>query len=121
MGMRPVKHGGCATMSKLFSFDLEEDVLDPRVASVPGQSHNELNSPEPAKTNSTAGYVSRHQGQLQHRSQMSLVAKYMALDPVALHAFEERAAILEFDQGFTREVAEMEAFRRVMKEFQDSA
>ncbi len=108
-------------MSKLFSFDLDEDVLDPRVASVPGQTHNELNSPKPANTNSTIGFSAYYQGPLQHRSQMSLVAKYMALDPVAFHAFEERAAILEFDQGFTKEEAEMEAFRRVMKEYQESA
>lgn len=52
-------------------------------------------------------------------SQQSLVAKYMALDPVALDAFEERAAILQFDAGLSREEAERQAFFQVMDAFRE--
>lgn len=51
---------------------------------------------------------------------MSLVARFMSLDPVARDAFEERAAILEFDSGFTREEVEAKAFQMVMQAFHDS-
>ncbi|WP_299680589.1 hypothetical protein [uncultured Roseobacter sp.] len=49
-----------------------------------------------------------------HLSQKSLVAKFMALDPIANDAFEERAAMLQFDAGMSREEAEREAFIQVM-------
>ncbi|MEP1613532.1 MAG: hypothetical protein ABJL72_16635 [Roseobacter sp.] len=53
-------------------------------------------------------------------SQMSLVAKFMALDPIALDAFEERAAILEYDAGLSRADAEREAFTQVMQAFREA-
>ncbi|MDW3223012.1 MAG: hypothetical protein R8G34_09040 [Paracoccaceae bacterium] len=52
-------------------------------------------------------------------SQMSLVAKFMALDPIARDAFEERAAILEYDAGLTRAEAERQAFILVMEAYGD--
>lgn len=44
----------------------------------------------------------------------SLISSFMALDPVANDAFEERAAILEYVEGLPRAEAELLAFRRVM-------
>ncbi|MEP0960658.1 MAG: hypothetical protein ABJQ70_19100 [Roseobacter sp.] len=52
-------------------------------------------------------------------SQKSLVAKYMALDPEARDAFEERAAILEYDAGLSRAEAERQAFIEVMDAYRD--
>ncbi len=52
-------------------------------------------------------------------SQKSLVAEYMALDPVALDAFEERAAILQYNAGMSRAEAERQAFIQVMQAFRD--
>ncbi|EAR50309.1 hypothetical protein OG2516_07178 [Oceanicola granulosus HTCC2516] len=57
--------------------------------------------------------------QLSHPSQMSLVARYMALDDTARDAFEERAAILEHDAGLPRPAAETLAFREVMQAYRD--
>lgn len=50
-------------------------------------------------------------------SQKSLVAKFMALDPIAHELFEERAAIQEYDAGLSRADAEREAFIQVMQTF----
>lgn len=52
-------------------------------------------------------------------SQKSLVAKYMALDPNVHDAFEERAAILQFDAGLSCAEAERQAFIEVMQAFRD--
>lgn len=52
-------------------------------------------------------------------SQMSLVARYMALDPNARDIFEERAAILQFEAGFSRADAERRAFALVMERYRD--
>lgn len=52
-------------------------------------------------------------------SQKSLVAEYMALDPVIQDAFEERAAILQYEAGLSREEAERRAFIQVMEAFRD--
>lgn len=52
-------------------------------------------------------------------SQVSLVAKFMALDPIARDVFEERAAILEYDAGLSRAEAERQAFIQVMDAYRD--
>lgn len=51
-------------------------------------------------------------------SHMSLVAKFMALDPITRDLFEERAAILEESSGMTRHQAERMAFKMVMQAHQ---
>lgn len=67
--------------------------------------------PEPA-TNSPLLAV-----QLSQESQTSLVARFMSLHPIAKDAFEERAAILEYEGGFHRREAEAEAMRMTLALF----
>lgn len=59
------------------------------------------------------------QSENRRRPQMSLVARYMALDPTARDLFEERAAVLEYDAGLPRPEAERRAFAMVVARYRD--
>ena len=102
-------------MSKLFKFELPHPdssaIQNAEPKSGTAASHADL--PDLTK-------LIQHVHQKKRLSQMSLVARFMSLDPVARDAFEERAAILEFDAGFTREEAEAKAFQMVMQAFHDA-
>ncbi|MEO1798634.1 MAG: hypothetical protein AAFR53_16760 [Pseudomonadota bacterium] len=54
---------------------------------------------------------------MSHMSRPSLVAQFMSLDPIAKEAFEERAAILEYESGLSRPKAEAKAMRMVCQAF----
>ena len=98
-------------MYKLFTFSLDADALCP--PSRPrGSSATNTETLRPVATDKPLVGIRNTA-----LSQQSLVAKYMALDPVALDAFEERAAILQFDAGLSREDAERQAFIQVMEAF----
>lgn len=51
---------------------------------------------------------------MSHITKPTLIGKYMALDPLVREVFQERAAILEYDAGFSRDEAERRALRMVM-------
>lgn len=64
--------------------------------------------------------VSNHMRRMVAKAtQPSLIAKFMALDPIINDAFEERAAILEYDAGVPRAEAEFRAFREIMAKFKE--
>lgn len=103
-------------MYELFTFDLGSDI--PAAPSPP---------PPPVATRGIGActlppqntLISREKSGPSQVSQMSLVARYMALDPLALELFEERAAILEYDAGLSRSEAERRAFAFVMARYRD--
>lgn|GEM_PF-5407983 len=116
-------------MFDFFSFDLDEISLD-QGAEVGAPEE----SPAAPKQEPTANPVKslldevgdltelmlsnrRKRQQESQKSRESQVAKFMALDPVARDAFEERAAILEYEAGFSREEAELRAFQLVVHAF----
>ncbi len=110
-------------MRELFKFDV--NACDPAPDCVP--------SPQPTRTAPSRSRASPLEElakcdaphgsllqQLSRPSQMSLVARYLALEPMACDAFEERAAILEHDAGLSRQEAEAEAFRMVMEAYRNA-
>ncbi|MEL7213266.1 MAG: hypothetical protein AAGK92_11420 [Pseudomonadota bacterium] len=100
-------------MYKLFTFDM--DVADNRASSPPTLEPATNTGYQPQKTTDNTLTQLRKSD----LSQKSLVAEYMALDPIALDAFTERAAILQYDAGISRAEAEREAFIHVMQAFRD--
>ena len=77
------------------------------------QDHRQADKP-----NFTAAKTSALQNLGRSISEPSLIARYMALDGTAQDAFQERAAILEYQNGMSRPQAELEAFRMVMHTIQ---
>ncbi len=100
-------------MYKLFTFDAASSTTCPPSPSPPQSATSTKN--ETSRATSKALTKIRNSA----LSQKSLVAKFMALDPIALDAFEERAAILEFDAGLSRADAEREAFFQVIQAFRE--
>ncbi|MEO1749775.1 MAG: hypothetical protein AAFR27_14390 [Pseudomonadota bacterium] len=77
------------------------------------QDHRQADKP-----NFTAAKTSALQNLGRSLAEPSLIARYTALDPIAKDAFQERAAILEYQDGMTRPQAELEALRMVMHTIQ---
>ena len=110
-------------MRELFSFDLDD--RDPFPMTPPGSGlARERHGRSPTSPLKDLARCKAEPGTLlndvSRPSQMSLVARYMALHPIARDAFEERAAILEHDAGLSRQDAEAEAFRLVMQAFRNA-
>ncbi|WP_227268735.1 hypothetical protein [Roseobacter weihaiensis] len=95
-------------MYKLFTYNVATDAPCP-----PSQPSQEPATKSPATSpHATANPLQNRANS--NLSQKSLVAKFMALDSIARDAFEERAAILQFDAGMSRDEAEREALIQVM-------
>lgn len=98
-------------MYELFTFD-------PRSTARPSSSRPVATRPpvEPERDVHNP-LIRREKPRRSQRSQRSLVASYMALDPIARELFEERAAILEYEAGLARADAERQAFHMVMQRY----
>lgn len=105
--------GGSAPVYKLFTYT-DETVA---AASITPSHTTFATMPEKARMQTAPKPLSKIEKS--KVSQMSLVAKFMALDPIARCAFEERAAILEYDAGLSRAEAERQAFILVMDAYRD--
>jgi hypothetical protein len=110
-------------MRELFSFDLDDRDPFPMTPPKPEAACEDGRRPPASPLNDLLNRKAEP-GTILHdlsqASQISLVARYMALHPIARDAFEERAAILEHDAGLSRQDAEAEAFRLVMQAFRDA-
>lgn len=104
-------------MLDLFTFEEEQarkiDHQTDACPGAPGLSHTVQRMPSAPGRNHDQMSTSKQQES--RKSQESLVAKFMALDPIAHDRFNERAAILEYDAGMTRAEAERKAYRDVMQ------
>lgn len=103
-------------MYKRFQFDVVSAVQS--LHSTPLKSATKLTLvPGPATANGLKLHANPRLSPESPKSPSSLIAQFMALDPVALELFEERAAILEYDAGLPRDEAKRRAFAMVIAEF----
>lgn len=104
-------------MLDLFTFDEEpQRPINQKAAdstASPGLVHTAQRMPSSSSRAYDQMFASKQRES--RKSQESLVAKFMALDPIAYDRFNERAAILQYDVGMTRAEAERRAYRDVLQ------